>query len=140
LLDFPRYKEWHAGFINYIETNPPDKPASSLVKGDTLRAGFSGTNLQPTITNNTPIELRWFGSWKASAFAGEQYFGFEESKITPMAMTFIHGEKYTAWLSMLFKPGWPLHSSLNAMYTQFAQDLKARVEANRKEDRSPNAS
>ncbi|KAF2473455.1 uncharacterized protein BDR25DRAFT_312516 [Lindgomyces ingoldianus] len=78
--------------------------------------------------HNNPTEFRWIGCSRLGAVGGEHYYGFQESKVTPGGTTFIHGEDHTGWLSVMFKPGWPMHSSVNEMYAGFARDLKRRVE------------
>lgn len=51
-----------------------------------------------------------------------------ESETTPGGTTLLHGEEYTGWASMLFKPGWPLNGTANSMFAEYSKELKERVE------------
>jgi hypothetical protein len=77
---------------------------------------------------NDATEFRWRGSAFAGAFAGEHYFTFLESNVTPGGTTFAHGEEYDGWLKVLYRPGWPLYGIAYNMFEAYSKDLKARVE------------
>lgn len=69
----------------------PSTPGADLVEGDTIAVSFSGMNFDGTVLVNNPSELKWAGGIPY-VFSGKHYFRFEESKETPGATKFVHGE------------------------------------------------
>lgn len=47
---------------------------------------------------------------------------------SPGETTLLHGEDYTGWGTVLFKPGWPLNKTAVDLFEGFSEDLKRRVE------------
>ena len=117
---------------------PPNKDPFTLVSGDKLSANFSGNMAEPTIVSNTPEEFHWKGSVMLGAFAGEHYFDFSKSTVTPGGTTFVHGENYNGWMTWMFDDWWlgVARGSVVQMYAGYAQDVKKRAEQLKERDSS----
>ncbi|KAM0710161.1 hypothetical protein Q7P35_002523 [Cladosporium inversicolor] len=125
-LDFPRIPEWTQGAIRSITPQAPNKPPKELVAGDKLTVQLEGMSFSPVVLENSAQQFKWRGAVPL-LFYGDHFFRFEDSKTTPGATTFSHGEEFKGILVAPF--GWfGLGAKTGTGFEKFNLGLKREAE------------